>query len=396
MNRFIASIQRDSPLFPLPSPRRGFTLVELLATIVIIGILAGMSLAALSTVQRAAKADATRATIAKINAIIMDKYESYQHRRLPFKPVSPGVFADVPQVSGVYLTASEVAGRRLDALRDLMRMELPDRWNDISDPPISFAWTQPPSGSAHQWTTAPAITQRWQARYTAAQNALIAKGKSASEADEILARYASAKLLYMIVMEDVENADLFRSDEIARLTEDGLPVFIDAWGNPIKFLRWAPGFDQSDIQPVPSPIDNAAARVAASVLGKNLDPADPKPVRNRDPLNPKQVYRHGGLTAPFTTENGTPTGGANVIPVGWELYPLIYSAGPDGIYDITVGGTSYHYTGDPFQVFSGPPAFSIGSPTDSDNTSETAGISVPANGSVDHYDNITNHRIEVR
>ena len=277
MNRFIASIQRDSPLFPLPSPRRGFTLVELLATIVIIGILAGMSLAALSTVQQAARIDRTRATVSKINTYVMEMYESYQHRRLPFKPVSPGVFADVPQVSGVYLTASEVAGRRLDALRDLMRMELPDRWNDISDPPISFAWTQPPSGSAHQWTTAPAITQRWQARYTAAQNALIAKGKSASEADEILARYASAKLLYMIVMEDVENADLFRSDEIARLTEDGLPVFIDAWGNPIKYLLWSPGFDQSDIQHVPSPIDKAAAREAASVLGRTSTLRTPNP-----------------------------------------------------------------------------------------------------------------------
>lgn len=354
--------------------RRAFTLVELLSTIGIITILAAMSLGALHAVQQSAKIDRTKATIAKINAYVMDQYESHRTRRIPANLQSSS-FATVP----ANYWMAELAGRRLDAIRDLMRMEMPDRWNDIGDPPLSFTWT-----NGNPWMPSkPALTQRFQAKYDAALAALQAKGYAAAKIDDIMGRYASAKLLYMIVMaHDPEAAEHFRSDEIARPTEDGFPVFVDAWGNPIKFLRWAPGFDQSDVQAVVSPIDNATARANASAA-------------NPDPFNPKRVYRVTGMTAPYTNETGTPTGGTTAIPIGWALYPLIYSAGPDGIYDISVGsgGTdTYHYTGDPYQVFTpaSTPICSMGSATDYDNISLTA--EGPANGSHDHFDNITNHQ----
>ena len=34
----------------------------------------------------------------------------------------------------------------------------------------------------------------------------------------------------------------FGENEIKDLDGDHWPVFIDGWGNPIMFLRWAPGF----------------------------------------------------------------------------------------------------------------------------------------------------------
>jgi prepilin-type N-terminal cleavage/methylation domain-containing protein len=353
--------------------KRAFTLVELLVTIVIVGMLAMMSMAALRVVQSSARISRTQATIAKIDTYIMEQYESYRARRLPFNPTS-GAYAAIPSIQDpldptrrLYFTDPEVAGRRLDVLRDLMRLEMPDRWNDVGDQPLTLPWT---NGAA--WSQKPAITLRIQAKYLLARNALLTKGKTAAEADAILARYASAKLLYMVVMgHNPEAAEHFRSDEIARPTEDGLPVFVDAWGNPIKWLRWAPGCDQSDFQPVVSPIDDTTARSNAA----NASP---------DPLNPKKAYRHAikgaNLTAPFTTD------------LGWMLAPLIYSAGPDGIYDVSVGDSGYHYTGNPYQYFTTEtPAFAIGSGRDSQNTSETVGVGVAANGSADHYDNITNH-----
>ena len=65
------------------SSSRGFTLVELLVTITIMGMLAAMTLGAMQVSRRMAAEYATKATITKLNNIIMQRYESYLTRRLP-------------------------------------------------------------------------------------------------------------------------------------------------------------------------------------------------------------------------------------------------------------------------------------------------------------------------
>ena len=40
----------------------------------------------------------------------------------------------------------------------------------------------------------------------------------------------------------------FGENEIADLDGDGWPVFVDGWGNPIMFLRWAPGFSSESAE----------------------------------------------------------------------------------------------------------------------------------------------------
>ena len=50
-------------------------------------------------------------------------------------------------------------------------------------------------------------------------------------------------MLYMWVMTSIPEAKtMFNSSEIALNADgDNWPMFIDGWGNPIGFLRWAPG-----------------------------------------------------------------------------------------------------------------------------------------------------------
>jgi hypothetical protein len=75
----------------------------------------------------------------------------------------------------------------------------------------------------------------------------------------------------------------FRTDEIGDVDADGAPEFLDGWGRPIIFLRWAAGFNS--------------------------------------PLSPVQFANAATFPDPFDP--------SRVDPTGYALIPLIASGGPD-------------------------------------------------------------------
>ncbi len=319
--------------------RRGFTLVELLVSITIIGILAGMTLAVLGAAQEAARADRTKATIAKLNAYVMEMYESYRTRRLPMN------------MAGV------AAGIRLQAIRDLIRMEMPDRWDDVYDPPLVNATVRRGVPFPYMWGNVP--------RPGVSRGAYLRRYNLPTRTDA----YGSAECLYMIVTANFPEArEHFNDTEIGDVDNDGCPEFLDGWGNPIAFCRWAPGFNDSDIQS--DVYDSAANAYNAAAVATAID-------NDHDPFDPQRVDIHA-----------------------WRLVPLIYSAGPDGIYDInpTAVDATGNYSGHPYANVDPALVFqnyrAMGNPADLPNQSVTA--PGPANGTLDHYDNIHNHRTEVK
>jgi len=222
--------------------RSGFTLIELLVVLAIVSIIASLSLAGLSRSNQRAKIDKTRTTIRKISEAIGPTYESYLRRRVPFVPST---------------NRRTAATNRLVALRAQLMYDMPDSSNDLapSAPPIPTA-------------------------------AIIAYASSKASSP------SSAECLFMTLARSGVQPDImeqFHTAEIGDTNKNGLPEFLDGWGNPISFIRWAPGFSSlSQVQP-------------------------PDPTNFHDAMDPQRVDT-----------------------VGYALIPLIVSAGPDGDLGLTL------------------------------------------------------------
>jgi hypothetical protein len=120
-------------------------------------------------------------------------------------------------------------------------MEMPDAKSDLVktdgtvNGPIAFSWGHIPEPALHK---------------------LYASNPPSSDHDGAQCRYK------IVSQGDPEAMEQFRQNEIGT-TPDGKPCFIDGWGNPIMFLRWAPGYG--------SPLQSGN-------VDKDHDPFDPRKV----------------------------------------------------------------------------------------------------------------------
>lgn len=164
--------------------RAAFTLMEMLVVVALLGTLLGLSAAGMRVADNMAREARTRATIAKLNHFVMQKYADYQYRRVP----------------------GDTARERLQNLRKLMAWEMPDYWDQINE------------------TYSP-------------RRLVAAKNNGNRNKDD----FPSAEILYQIVMDMPEAESAFTSMEIADTDGNGLNEFVDGWGTPIYFIRWPKG-----------------------------------------------------------------------------------------------------------------------------------------------------------
>lgn len=342
--------------------RRAFTLTELLIVIAIIGIITGLGLSAFAGAVELAREQRTRSIIAKIDQLIMERYESYRTRAVPIR---------VPQGIGPQIAAR----MRLNALRDLMRMELPDRKSDLVSGPCDY---DPRTNSA-LYTPKPSLYKSYLRQINRGAGSMANWSKPAQ----------SSECLYMILSTiqdgDKSALDFFMSEEIGDTDGDGMKEILDAWGNPISFVRWPAGYT------VEQPGNDWKWGASATNNPLDFAPNDPTSKDFRLTLT-TQTRDYTQFPDPFDPLKVDPRWSQLQKP--FALRPLIFSAGRDKQADMFTDENTFAYVSgtadnapDPYVLISVPYnsatiSVPIGTPADADS-----------DGYSQFADNITNHNL---
>jgi hypothetical protein len=273
----------------------------------------------------------------------MEQWASYETRRVDIRQTLLNQIEEQyrSQVINSQERGVRLARLRLDATRELMKLEMPDRWSDITGNYYDGEVLAP--AHVRYLESLPALTRSYLRRFM-----------SIRPTDQ----FEGAECLYMIVMlacGDGEARTLFSPQDIGDVDGDGAPEFLDGWGRPIHFIRWPAGF-------VP------ASGLMTGDPASDADPFD----HFRVDVNPMDPTR------------------------GYRLVPLIFSGGPSGSTGLTVprdreDGQS-HVSIPPSSRPPDPYAriYSYG---DGGNMVQLATPGWPNNTGTDHIDNIHNHLI---
>ena len=290
-------MQRNQAQIRFSALRQAFTLVELLVVCVIIIILAALTLAAVNVAAHSAKVAKTRATIQKLDAAMLQIFESYESK---FTTIKRKVNSALPKEEQQKIAAHFI--------RDTMRMEMPQCWAEVhkADGIKSKPITITLNGTNYNVDESPLLEYYWQAYINR-----IDTGHPPSR----------AALLFLIIQNlNPEALTAFHGSEVVR-NADGMLEFVDAWGRPILFLRWAPAFPDSDLQ------QNVLKRAGYTPTSNPADNRNWWLARDADLL---AAMKEASAAHPDQTDERKES-------IGWFLYPLIYSAGADGKYGLDDG-----------------------------------------------------------
>lgn len=383
--------------------RAGLTLVELLVAIAIVAILSTLLLGVAGRAGETAREARTKQLIARLHTLVLERYESYAGRRVETRDFTdsttyrnylttntgmliPGSFRPVGQEPRI-ATMTRVAG-----LRELAKLEMPDRWSDVVGAKLPTGTGSDDQDAPEIDLTLPAdvnlVTPRFlrenpsvHSIYLREYNKLANDGflntvTGAPNTVGQIRENQNAELLYLVVMNttaDGEARGLFQEADTGDIDGDGAREFIDGWGNPIRWLRWAPGFE-SDLQLSFTGLQRVNDRNTdgsqgpyglEGVVSEISDDFDPFDLFHVDQVETTDIDQDD-------------MSGAR----GWRLVPLIYSAGGDEETGL--------YFGDEYVVVTNPYA----NDTDADETGfQRLGAPFDPETPVD---NIHNHYISTR
>ncbi|MEQ9409710.1 MAG: type II secretion system protein [Fuerstiella sp.] len=315
--------------------RSGFTLLELLMVVAIIAFLTSLTVVVMGGITQQAEEEATKTTVLKVSRLLEQRIESFDRafkgsRRDQYIQATVGLLKDIDGRFDYFLSHPDEAppAIRLLAYKAAFRYEIPQRFVEMNvgggstpgGPGLSALVTDATNGL-------PELIYRKLA-YPIARQQLIDGGNPtpsdmeintqvsdnwdlhlqhetaarASDLDDVHST-ESAEILYYVLTQSgtfgtsTSDADQFTPSEIQDTDQDGLPEFVDAWGQPLQFYRWptrlfdptapnpfAPDFsdpaDPTEVDPTPDNNESdglreilSSEREYAGLLVKGLPPS---------------------------------------------------------------------------------------------------------------------------
>lgn len=262
-------------------PRRAFTLMELLVTISIIGVLFALGAAAVGKFWSAQQTSSTRKLLHRLDMMLRTQITTTNDRAM--------------QQGGWPASVDALAGGDPDKARVLwlklrLKQKYPSTFAEVFNPAPGFL------------SPVPAYVEYLRQYGITAANV----------AAQPLAHQSAACLLMALSI----GPDAIAEEELgvggSTKTINGVPCLVDSWGNPLTFTRWPSGEAGT----------GASIFFTQGYLGGYTDPADPKNV-----LIPwaNSVQGFANVLHPVPAQRPT----ANSRPV--VLSPMIVSWGPDGL-----------------------------------------------------------------
>lgn len=233
--------------------RNGFTLLELLIVVAIVGTLMSLSVVVMYGFVTQAEEEATSATIQKINRMLEERIEAFDRA---FKGTRKDVairdmlalLADPDlngnQADGIFGVKDAVV--EILAKKALFRREFPQRFEER----LAFETGAPLvaglPNSMYEAICAPAARVRLGLADTVALSdpAIVAEVAARFAAGASTPETESSELLYFALIKSASygaaavDSDRFTENEVRDTDGDGLPEFIDAWGQPLRYYRW--------------------------------------------------------------------------------------------------------------------------------------------------------------
>ncbi len=220
-------------------------MVELLIVIGIIAILMSLTFSVMYNLTAQAESEATATTIRKIDAILQQRMEAFNRA---FKGNRAAAAASIVQVK---LAQQNIFGVRDEVIEILakkrsFRFEFPQRMAEryVEEHASTSSLVPGMADSVFKAIAAPYARDQLiaEGNPTPTDAAVLsrvtsnwAKHKDSTESAELLYFALTAATSYGVGAAD---NDRFTEREVADTDEDGLPEFIDAWGQPLRFYRW--------------------------------------------------------------------------------------------------------------------------------------------------------------